>query len=169
MWVRGGAVDIYDVWSSDTHSSEGLLVTDSGRGSVTQLSSEHHAQNELVFRNSSNWHVVTLQTEDFPDKACALGSTPVSCTGGCVSVDVSQAQFYRSSLASGGWPQAVLFERGALNTTLRNAHFFSGSKLPGANYNALCVLDSGEVLAQQASMTRVEAAASRDAGASTFG
>ena len=65
MWVDGGHGVFADIWSCNSYADGGFWVTNSsGPGVAYQLSSEHHDGHELWIRNSSNWKVWAMQTED---------------------------------------------------------------------------------------------------------
>jgi hypothetical protein len=65
MWVDGGYGVFADIWSCNSYANGGFWITNSsGPGVIYQLSDEHHDDHELWVRNSSNWSVWVMQTED---------------------------------------------------------------------------------------------------------
>lgn len=66
LWITdGGGGTFKDIWSADTYSASGILVSNtSTSGRMYEISVEHHVRNEVTFRNVSNWEIYALQLEE---------------------------------------------------------------------------------------------------------
>lgn len=66
LWITDGGGGVFkDIWSADTYSASGILVTDTSTpGKMYEISVEHHVRNEVTFRNVSNWEIYALQLEE---------------------------------------------------------------------------------------------------------
>lgn len=79
LWIQGGGGIFRDIWTADTIAVVGLRVENTKIPSVAyQISCEHHMHNEVQFRNSSNWTVYALQTEE--ENPNGAEATPIELT-----------------------------------------------------------------------------------------
>jgi hypothetical protein len=66
LWVLNGGGGVFtNIWTPDTYSQAGMVVSDTTtEGHVYELSSEHHVRNEVKLTHASNWELLALQTEE---------------------------------------------------------------------------------------------------------
>jgi len=66
LWVTDGGGGIFaNIWTASTFASAGMVIENTTTpGRIYELSSEHHAHNEIIMRNVANWMIYAQQTEE---------------------------------------------------------------------------------------------------------
>jgi len=66
IWVTdGGGGTFQNIWTANPYSKAGLYITNTKtKGRIFAMSSEHHVENEIIFKDSKNWKIHALQMEE---------------------------------------------------------------------------------------------------------
>ena len=127
LWVTdGGGGTFLDLWTPSTFAQAGMLVSDTEtEGRVYQMSSEHHARNEVQIRNAAHWVFYALQTE--AERGESGFDLPLEIDS---SHDISFANFYAYRVISmcQPFPWAIKVSN-SRDIRFRNVHCFSNSKV----------------------------------------
>ncbi|MDB6065844.1 MAG: SMP-30/Gluconolaconase/LRE domain protein [Pedosphaera sp.] len=127
LWVTdGGGGTFLDLWTPSTFAQAGMLVSETTtEGRVYQLSSEHHARNEIRVRNAAHWRFYALQTEE--ERGESGFALPIEVDS---SHDITFANFHAYRVISSFQP--FLYAAKISNSRdirFRNLHCDSNSKV----------------------------------------
>jgi len=127
LWVTdGGGGTFLDLWTPDTFSQAGMLISDtSTEGRVYEMSSEHHVRHEVQLRNVSNWRIYALQTEE--ERGEGGFALPLEIEGSS-NITVANFHIYRVISNYQPFPYAVKVSN-SKNIRFRNVHCYSNSKV----------------------------------------
>jgi hypothetical protein len=126
LWVTdGGGGTFMDIWTPSTFAHAGMYISDtSTSGRVYELSSEHHVRNEIMLRNTSNWQIYALQTEE--ERGEGGFALPLEILD---SHDITVANYHSYRVVSmfQPFPYAIKLQN-SQNIRFRNVHVYSDSK-----------------------------------------
>jgi Pectate lyase superfamily protein/SMP-30/Gluconolactonase/LRE-like region len=127
LWVTdGGGGTFVNIWTPSTFAQAGLYISNtSTSGRVYELSSEHHVRNEVVLRNTSNWQIYALQTEE--ERGEGGFALPLEIQDSS-DITVANLHMYRVVSSYQPFPYAVRII-GSKNLHFRNVHCYSDSKV----------------------------------------
>jgi sugar lactone lactonase YvrE len=120
LWVtQGGGGTFANIWTPDTFSQSGFLVSDTKTpGHVYELSTEHHVRTEIKFDHAENWDINAPQTEE------EAGESPESLSlefDWSKNITVANYHAYRVTRSRAPFPAAVrLYHSGDIH--FRNVH-----------------------------------------------
>jgi hypothetical protein len=126
LWVtNGGGGTFVNIWTPSTFAQAGLYISDTSTpGRIYELSSEHHARNEIMLRDASNWSIYALQTEEESgESALAL---PIEVQDSS-NITFANYHSYRVVSTYQPFPDAAIVT-GSKNIHFRNFHCYSDSK-----------------------------------------
>jgi sugar lactone lactonase YvrE len=131
LWVtNGGGGTFFDIWTPNTFSQAGMLVSDtSTEGRVYEMSSEHHVRHEIQLRNVSNWNIYALQIE--AERGESGFMLPLEIEN-CSNITLANTHIYRVISSFQPFPYAIKVS-GSKNIRIRSFHGDSNSKV---NYDA---------------------------------
>ncbi len=66
LWItKGGGGSFKNIWTACPYAAAGIYISDTDtKGTMYQVSSEHHVRQEVVLRKVENWEFYALQTEE---------------------------------------------------------------------------------------------------------
>jgi hypothetical protein len=126
LWIQNGGGIFRDLWTADTTAVVGLRIENAQVASVAyQISCEHHMQNEVEFRHTSNWTVYALQTEE--ENPNGADATPIEITD---SSNITFANLFDYRVSRNVMPHLAAVEAThADNIRFANMHNFSMTRL----------------------------------------
>ena len=140
--TNGGGGVIRNVWVEGGGLPTGLRVENTSTpGRIYQLSNEHHNRVEVVFRNSQNWEVNCLQTEEESGNQ----NTYALDIQDCRNLLFANTYMYRVSRTTLPKTYAVLVTNSD-DIVFDNVHIFSQTRLPFDN----AVIEEGSGVAVRA-------------------
>ncbi len=127
LWIlNGGGGTFANIWTPDTYSQAGVLISNTDtEGHIYELSSEHHVRTEVKLDHAANWEIFSLQTEE------ELGEGRF-----CLPLEIDNSQnilianlhSYRVVGSYQTFPYAILVSN-SQNIRFRNLHIDSNSKV----------------------------------------
>jgi hypothetical protein len=126
LWITdGGGGTFLDIWTPSTFAQAGLYISNtSTEGRIYQLSSEHHVRNEVMLRNSSNWQIYALQTEE--ERGEGGFALPLEIQDSS-NITLANLHMYRVVSSYQPFPYATKVTN-SKNIQFRNVHCYSDSK-----------------------------------------
>lgn len=66
LWVTNqGGGTFKDIWSASPYAEAGIYISDTQtKGTMYQVSVEHHVRHEIIMKNMANWGFYAIQTEE---------------------------------------------------------------------------------------------------------
>jgi sugar lactone lactonase YvrE len=127
LWVtNGGGGTFLDIWTPDTFSQSGMLISDTAtEGRIYEMSSEHHVRHEIQIRNASNWQIYALQTEEERGEGGAALPLEIENSN---NITLANFHIYRVISTYQPFPWAVKVSN-SKNIRFRNVHCYSNSKV----------------------------------------
>jgi sugar lactone lactonase YvrE len=127
LWVTdGGGGTFFDIWTPSTFAQAGMLVSNtSTEGRIYQMSSEHHVRSEVQLRNTANWRIYALQTEE--ERGEGGFALPLEIESSS-NITVANFHIYRVISTFQPFPYAVKVAR-SKDIRFRNIHCYSNSKV----------------------------------------
>jgi hypothetical protein len=127
LWItQGGGGTFVDIWTPSTFAQAGLYISNtSTEGRIYELSSEHHVRNEVILRNTSNWQIYALQTEE--ERGEGGFALPLRIQDSS-DITIANLHMYRVVSAYQPFPYAIEVTD-SKNIRFRNVHCYSDSKV----------------------------------------
>jgi sugar lactone lactonase YvrE len=127
LWVaEGGGGTFKDIWTPNVFAKSGMLITDTATsGRLYAMSSEHHVKNEIIIKNSSNWHFYALQFEE--EREEGPEALPLEIDNSS-NITFSNILFYRVVSCFVPFPYAIKITDSG-NIRFRNLHSYSNSRV----------------------------------------
>jgi Pectate lyase superfamily protein/SMP-30/Gluconolactonase/LRE-like region len=135
LWIDGGGGTFANIWTPDSFSQAGLLISNTTTpGFVYELSSEHHVRAEIKLQNVSNWHFYALQTEEESGESGHASSLEIDHSN---NITVANYHGYRVTHMEEPFPYAVRVADSS-NIRFRNVHVDANSSIGLCDASGVC-------------------------------
>jgi sugar lactone lactonase YvrE len=126
LWITdGGGGTFVDIWTPSTFAQAGVYISNtSTSGRIYELSSEHHVRNEVILRNTSNWQIYALQTEE--ERGEGGFALPLDIRNSS-NITIANFHIYRVVSSYQPFPYAIRVSN-SKDIRFRNVHCYSDSK-----------------------------------------
>ena len=125
LWISGGGTFV-DIWTPSTFAQAGLFISNTSvPGRIYELSSEHHARNEVILDHASNWQIYALQTEE--ERGESALALPLDIRESS-NITFANLHMYRVVSSYQPFPYAISITN-SRNIQFRNLHCYSDSKV----------------------------------------
>ena len=126
LWIDGGGGTFANIWTPDTFSQAGLVISNTTiPGFVYELSSEHHVRAEIKLQHVSNWELDALQTEEESGESGHASSLEIDHSD---NITVANYHGYRVTHMEQPFPYAVRIAD-SNNIHFRNVHVDANSSI----------------------------------------
>jgi sugar lactone lactonase YvrE len=135
LWIDGGGGTFANVWTPDTYSQAGMVISNTSiPGFVYELSSEHHVRSEVKLSHVANWSLYALQTEEESGESGGASSLEIDS-----SKDITIANYhgYRVTHMEQPFPYAVRVAD-STNIRFRNVHVDANSSIGLCDSTGTC-------------------------------
>jgi hypothetical protein len=135
LWIDGGGGTFANIWTPDTFSQAGLLISNTTTpGFVYELSSEHHVRAEIKLQHVSNWQLYSLQTEEESGESGRASSLEIDDSN---NITVANYHGYRVTHMEQPFPYAVRVADSS-NIHFRNVHVDANSSIGFCDASGAC-------------------------------
>jgi len=135
LWIDGGGGTFANIWTPDTFSQAGLLISNTAvPGFVYELSSEHHVRAEIKLQHVSNWQLYALQTEEESGESGHASSLEIDYSN---NITVANYHGYRVTHMEQPFPYAIRIAD-SNNIHFRNVHVDANSSIGLCDASGAC-------------------------------
>ncbi len=135
LWVDKGGGTFANIWTPDTYSQAGFVVSNTSiPGFVYELSSEHHVRAEVKLKNVSNWNLYALQTEEESGESGNASSLEID---GSHDLTIANYHGYRVTHMEMPFPYAVRIAD-STHIHFRNVHVDANSSIGLCDSSGKC-------------------------------
>ncbi len=136
LWItENGGGTFANIWTPDTFAQAGLYISRTATpGHVYELSSEHHARNEIKLDRVSNWELYALQTEEESGESPFALSLEIDNSS---NLTIANYHGYRVVRSYQPFPTAITISH-SQDVRFRNVHVDSNSAIIQCGAEGLC-------------------------------